>query len=66
MSKGNFCGISKDDEATKYLEVKEIANNKVKQMKANVDSLANELHELQEVYDLDEKEGLAQWFVKDI
>lgn len=65
MSKGNFCGISKDDETTKYLEVKEIANNKVKQMKANVDSLANELHELQEVYDLDEKEGLAQWFVKD-
>jgi len=65
MPTGTFCGITKDEETTKYKEVKSIANRKVAQMKANVDSLAAELHELQDVYDLDEKEGLAQWFVKD-
>ncbi len=65
MSKGKFDGITKEEEIAKYQEVKRIADNKVMQMKANVSNLANELHELQEVYDLDEKEGLAQWFVKD-
>lgn len=65
MPKGTFCGITKEEETAKYREVKRIADNKVSQMKSNVANLANELHELQEVYDLDEKEGLAQWFVKD-
>lgn len=65
MPKGSFCGITKEEEAAKYKEVRKIADNKVAQMKSNVDSLAAELHELQDVYDLDEKEGLAQWFVKD-
>ena len=65
MPKGTFFGVTKEEEKTKYEEVKKIAKDKVSQMKANVDSLAKDLHELQEVYDLDEKEGLAQWFVKD-
>lgn len=65
MPKGTFFGVTKEEEKTKYEEVKRIAKDKVSQMKSNVDSLAAELHELQEVYDLDEKEGLAQWFVKD-
>lgn len=65
MPKGTFFGVTKEEEKTKYEEVKRIAKDKVSKMKSNVDSLAAELHELQEVYDLDEKEGLAQWFVKD-
>lgn len=65
MPKGTFFGVSKEEETTKYEEVKRIARDKVTSMKENVDNLAAELHELQEVYDLDEKEGLAQWFVKD-
>jgi len=65
MPKGTFCGVTKEDETTKYREVKKIASSKVATIKGNVEALANELHELQDVYDLDEKEGLAQWFVKD-
>lgn len=65
MPTGTFCGITKEEETTKYREVEKIAKKQVARMKAEVDSLAAELHELQDVYDLDEKEGLAQWFVKD-
>lgn len=65
MADNSYYGISKAEEEAKYQEVKQIALNRVEMMKASVNSLASELNELREVYDLDEKEGLAQWFNKD-
>lgn len=65
MAENSYYGISRQDEDAKYHEVKRIARDRVKMMEASVNSLAAELNELREVYDLDEKEGLAQWFNKD-
>ena len=65
MAENSYYGISRQDEDAKYHEVKKIAQDRVKMMEASVNNLAAELNELREVYDLDEKEGLAQWFNKD-
>lgn len=65
MANNSYYGISRGEEEAKYREVKQIALDRVEMMKASVNSLASELNELREVYDLDEKEGLAQWFNKD-
>ena len=65
MARGTYYGTSKQEEVQKYEEIKKVAQGNVKRMKAGVDNLARELHELQEVYDVNEKEGLAQWFIKD-
>ena len=63
--KGEYYGTTREDEARKYAQVKGIALKNVSMKRADVQGLKNELHELSEVYDADEKEGLAQWFVKD-
>ena len=65
MIKGSYCKTSKEDEQKKYLEIRKVAEDRVMSTEREVKKLADELHELGEVYDLDEKEGLAQWFIKD-
>lgn len=65
MARGTYYGTSKQEEVQKYEEIKKVAQGNVERIKAGVDNLARELHELQEVYDVNEKEGLAQWFIKD-
>jgi len=60
-----FAGISQTEEQEKYEEIKQIADRWVVNCKQNIDALKHDLKELQDVYDLDEKEGLAQWFYKD-
>lgn len=63
--KGSFYGTSREDEAAKLEQVNGYAVAQIERMKANVTSLQAELGDLREVYDLDEKEGLALWFNKD-
>ncbi len=61
----NFLGITRKDEEEKLAEVIAIAQEKIRATQASVQSLQNELNELRDVYDLDEKEGLALWFNTD-
>ena len=58
-------GITREEETKKLAEVIAIAEENLERTRGTVQSLANELHELQEVYDLDDKEGQAQWFNTD-
>lgn len=62
---GKFYGIERSDEEKKFKRIMDLANNVVKKINSNIGSLQAELHELRDVYDLDEKEGLAQWFNTD-
>ena len=63
--KGEFYGTDRSDEERKLERIKKVADANVEKTRQSVASLQEELHELQDVYDLDEKEGLAQWFNKD-
>lgn len=63
--KGEFYGISKEDEVAKLKEVREIAEEKLSSIRNDVSALQQELNDIREVYDLDEKEGLAMWFNAD-
>jgi len=65
LSKGHFYGTSREDEERKLKEVNEVTLSKVELSRAMVAGLAAELHEQKEVYDADDKEGLAQWFNTD-
>ncbi len=65
MPSGKYYGITGEDENRKFKEITEIAKSKVAMKEMDVSALKDELHELSEVYDIDEKEGLAQWFQKD-
>ncbi len=65
MSKNGFYGITREDEERKLAEVNKITESKLNATKQMVQSLADELHEQKEVYDADDKEGLAQWFNTD-
>lgn len=58
-------GITREEETKKLAEVIAIAEENLEKTRGTVQNLANELHELQEVYDLDDKEGQAQWFNTD-
>lgn len=60
-----FYGVSREDEDRKLKEVNSITARKLDETKGMVQSLADELHEQKEVYDADDKEGLAQWFNTD-
>lgn len=62
MSKGKFYGTTREDEERKLREVNEITTRKLSNTKEMVQALAADLHEQKEVYDPDDKEGLAQWF----
>lgn len=65
MKQYGFYGTSREDEELKLKEVNEITARKLKETQGMVQSLADELHEQKEVYDADDKEGLAQWFNTD-
>ena len=58
-------GISREEEVKKLAEVIAIAEENLEKTRETVQSLANQLHELQEVYDTDDKEGQTQWFNTD-
>ncbi len=62
---GEYYGIEKADEERKLKRIRNLAKAQEEKMKNRVTSLKDELQELKEVYDLDEKEGLAQWFNTD-
>lgn len=58
-------GISKQEEQQMFKEILKVADENLNRTSASVNQLANELHELKEVYDVSDKEGLAQWFNTD-
>ncbi|MCQ2520424.1 MAG: ATP-binding domain-containing protein [Lachnospiraceae bacterium] len=59
--KGEFYGITPEDEAKKYAQIMGLSKQEVLKIKAEIRKLAGELEELRDVYDPDEKEGIAQW-----
>lgn len=63
--RGQFYGITKEDEEAKLKEVRQVAQEKLSSIKKDVTALQQELNDIREVYDLDEKEGLAMWFNTD-
>ena len=63
--KGNFYGTDEKAENAKYKRIVKIAEDTVLKTRQSVQTLQAELHELKDIYDVDEKEGLAQWFNKD-
>ena len=58
-------GITLMEEKETLAEILSIAEDNLNRTKESVQNLANELHELKEVYDASDKEGLAQWFNTD-
>lgn len=62
---GEFYGITKEDEEAKLKFIQKIARDKLEKTRKNVQALQDELNELREVYDVEDKEGLAQWFNTD-
>lgn len=65
LLKGEFKGITAEDEDRMLDHVQKIAAKKLENARGSVKALQQELHELKEVYDADDKEGLAQWFNTD-
>lgn len=63
--KSKIPGVTLEDERRTLAEILEIAEENLNRTRATVQGLANELHQLQEVYDVNDKEGLAQWFNTD-
>ncbi len=62
---GTFYGTTREDEVKKLNKVKKIADEKLNSVKQQALQLQDELKSLREVYDADDKEGLAQWFNTD-
>lgn len=58
-------GITRREEEQKLAEIIIIAQENLEKTKMFVKNLAEELHELKEVYDLDDREGQAQWLNTD-
>jgi DNA helicase-2/ATP-dependent DNA helicase PcrA len=58
-------GVSLEEETKMLSDILAIADDNLNQTKAFVQNLADELHELKEVYDVEDKEGLALWFNAD-
>jgi len=66
MSKtGSFYGTTREDEEKKLERIRRMAENKVKSIEQTASNLQEELKSLREVYDVEDKEGLAQWFNTD-
>lgn len=65
FQKNKIPGVTMEEEKKTLAEILEIAEDNLNRTKASVQGLANELHELKEVYDASDKEGLAQWFNTD-
>ena len=58
-------GISKEEETKRLAEILRIAEDNLNRTKESVRNVAAELNALREVYDVSDKEGLAQWFNTD-
>lgn len=58
-------GAAREDEVKTLADILAIAEENLSRTRAFVQNLADELHELKEVYDVEDKEGLAQWFNTD-
>ena len=65
MLTGTFYGTTREDEEKKLNRVKEVAKNRLDRIRQDATRLQDELKSLREVYDVDDKEGLAQWFNTD-
>ena len=65
MLTGTFYGTTREDEEKKLEQVTGIAEEKLRSVNERAESLQEELASLREVYDADDKEGLAQWFNTD-
>ncbi|HKM34177.1 MAG TPA: 3'-5' exonuclease [Lachnospiraceae bacterium] len=65
FQKNKIPGVTLEEEKKMLAEILGIAEENLNRTKASVQGLANELHELKEVYDASDKEGLAQWFNTD-
>ena len=63
--KGRFFGTSREDEEKKFLEIRHITEEKLASEHRRAAALQEDLKSLREVYDTDDKEGLAQWFNTD-
>ena len=63
--KGNFKPVERQDEEAFLQRIGEITRKKLEATKNSVNSLKNQLNELREVYDVEDKEGLSQWFNTD-
>lgn len=62
---GTFLGTTREDEEKKLIRIQQIAEEKVQSIKNTAAGLQEELKSLREVYDVEDKEGLAQWFNTD-
>ena len=62
---GTFYGTTREDEEKKLKQVTGIAEEKLRNVKNHAENLQEELRSLREVYDAEDKEGLAQWFNTD-
>ena len=58
-------GVTLEEERTMLSEILAIADGNLKRARSSVQNLADELHELKEIYDVEDKEGLALWFNTD-
>lgn len=65
QEKSQFYGITREDEEKKLSEVIKIADENILSCSRSIEELKNELGELRETFDIDEKEGLALWFNTD-
>ena len=61
MLTGTFYGTTREDEEKKLNKVRQIAEDKLKGVRQQAAQLQDDLKSLREVYDVDDKVGLAQW-----
>lgn len=58
-------GVTLEEEREMLLNILDIADKNLERSRASVENLASELHEIKEIYDVEDKEGLALWFNTD-
>ena len=58
-------GVTLEEEREMLSYIISIADGNLNRARESVDNLADELHELKEIYDAKDKEGLALWFNTD-
>ncbi len=58
-------GVTLEEEREMFSYIISIADGNLNRARESVDNLADELHELTEIYDAKDKEGLALWFNTD-
>ncbi|MBR4992913.1 MAG: hypothetical protein IKY04_01560, partial [Lachnospiraceae bacterium] len=65
MLTGTFYGTTREDEEKKLNIAKQMVEENLGKIKRSAENLQEELKSLREVYDVEDKEGLAQWFNTD-